>query len=206
MSESRALVEHYFRHEFGRLGAVLTRSLGVGLLAPVEDVVQAAVVQALETWYRRGVLEDLAGWLCRTARNLVIDALRREQTHAEATSRLRRDARHLAEDAERESSSLEAHFAGEICDEPLRLRFVCCHEAVPAASRASRPRYGGVHRPSIPVQPVGAWPHYYSFPRPALAPGPRARSHRCGTQRLVANSLSTSRRARLNSSGFSSIG
>ena len=29
MSEPRALVEHFFRHEFGRLGAVLTRSLGV---------------------------------------------------------------------------------------------------------------------------------------------------------------------------------
>jgi hypothetical protein len=28
MSEPRALVEHFFRHEFGRLVAVLTRSLG----------------------------------------------------------------------------------------------------------------------------------------------------------------------------------
>jgi hypothetical protein len=46
MSEPRALVEHFFRHEFGRLGAVLTRSLGVRRLALVEDVVQAALVQA----------------------------------------------------------------------------------------------------------------------------------------------------------------
>jgi hypothetical protein len=29
MSEPRGLVEHFFRHEFDRLGAVLTRSLGV---------------------------------------------------------------------------------------------------------------------------------------------------------------------------------
>ena len=28
MSEPRAPVEHFFRHEFGQLGAVLTRSLG----------------------------------------------------------------------------------------------------------------------------------------------------------------------------------
>ena len=47
MSEPRALVEHFFRHEFGRLGAVLTRSLGVRRLDLVEDVVQAALVQAL---------------------------------------------------------------------------------------------------------------------------------------------------------------
>ena len=69
MSEPRALVEHFFRHEFGRLVAVLTRSLGVRRLDLVEDVVQAALVQALETWSRRGVPEDPAGWLYHTARD-----------------------------------------------------------------------------------------------------------------------------------------
>src|SRR5271163_713744 len=130
MSEPRALVVHFFRHEFGRLCAVLTRSLGVRRLALVEDVVQAALVQALETWARRGVPEEPAGWLYRTARNLAIDALRRERTHAQALPR-------LAEDAERESAPLEAHFADEIGDERLRLLFVCCHEAVPAESRVA---------------------------------------------------------------------
>src|SRR5713226_212153 len=98
MSEPRALLEHFFRHEFGRLGAVLTRSLGVRRLELL-DVVQAALMQALETWSRRGVPEDPAGWLYRTARNLAIEALRRERTHAQALPR-------LAEDAERESSPL----------------------------------------------------------------------------------------------------
>src|SRR5262245_17113395 len=130
MSDSRALVEHFFRHEFGRLVAVLTRLLGMRCLALVEDVVQAALMQALETWSRRGVPEDPAGWLYRTARNLAIDALRRERTHTRALS-------HLAEDAERELSPLETHFADEIGDEPLRLLFVCCHEAVPAESRVA---------------------------------------------------------------------
>lgn len=137
MNEPRDLVEHFFRHEFGRLVAVLTRSLGVRRLELVEDVVQAALVQALETWSRRGVPEDPAGWLYRTARNLAIDALRRERTHAQALPR-------LAEDAEREAAgsgdprrALEAHFADEIGDEPLRLLFVCCHEAVPAESRVA---------------------------------------------------------------------
>ncbi|ODU01416.1 MAG: RNA polymerase subunit sigma-70 [Planctomycetes bacterium SCN 63-9] len=130
MSEPHDLVEHFFRHEFGRIVAVLTRSLGVRRLAFVEDVVQAALVQALETWPRRGVPEDPGGWLYRTARNLAIDALRRERTHAQALPR-------LAENAERELSPLEAHFADEIGDEPLRLLFVCCHEAVPAESRVA---------------------------------------------------------------------
>jgi RNA polymerase sigma-70 factor (ECF subfamily) len=128
MSEPRALVEHFFRHEFGRLVAVLTRSLGVRRLALVEDVVQAALVQAMETWSRRGVPDDPPGWLYRTARNLAIDALRRERVLAQALPR-------LADDAERELSPLEVHLAGEIGDDPLRLLFVCCHEAVPAESR-----------------------------------------------------------------------
>ena len=130
MSEPRALVEHFFRHEFGRLVALLTRSLGVRRLELVEDVVQAALAQALETWSRRGVPEDPAGWLYRTARNLAIDALRREQTHARVLPK-------LAGDAEPEASPLETHFADEIGDEPLRLLFVCCHEAVPAESRVA---------------------------------------------------------------------
>ena len=46
MSGPRALVEHFSRHEFGRLVAVLTRSLGVRRLDLVEDVVQAALVMS----------------------------------------------------------------------------------------------------------------------------------------------------------------
>src|SRR5260370_14463089 len=87
-------------------------------------------MQALEAWSRGGVPEDPAGWLHRPARNLAIDALRGERPRAQALPR-------LAEDAERESSPLEAHFADEIGDEPLRLLFVCCHEAVPAESRVA---------------------------------------------------------------------
>jgi RNA polymerase sigma factor (sigma-70 family) len=130
MTEPHALVEHFFRHEFGRLVAVLTRSLGVRRLDLIEEVVQTALVQALETWSRRGVPEDPGGWLFRTARNLAIDALRREQVHAAALPR-------LADDAEQEVPPSETHFADEIGDEPLRLLFISCHEAVPDESRVA---------------------------------------------------------------------
>jgi RNA polymerase sigma-70 factor (ECF subfamily) len=46
-------VEHFFRHEFGRLCAVLTGSFDVRRLTVVEDVVQAALMQALQVWSRR---------------------------------------------------------------------------------------------------------------------------------------------------------
>ena len=114
MKEPRELVEHFFRHEYGRLVAVLTRSLGVRRRELVEDVVQTAMVQALETWSRRGVPEDPAGWLYRTSLNFANDAFRREQTLAKALQR-------LAEDSEWDVSPLETHFADEIGDEPLHV-------------------------------------------------------------------------------------
>src|SRR5499433_1818516 len=124
MSEPRALIEHFFRHEFGRLVAVLTRSLGLRRLDLAEDVVQAALMQALQTWSRRGVPEDPGGWLYRTARNLAIDALRRERVHAHVLPRLAEAAGSGDPRRALEEPPLDAHFADEIGDEPLRLLFV----------------------------------------------------------------------------------
>src|SRR5450432_3143199 len=129
MSEPRALVEHFFRHESGRLIALLTRSLGVRRLDLVEDVVQASLMQALEVWSRQGVPDDPAAWLFRTARNRAIDTLRRERTHARILPRVAE-----GQDFE-EQAPAEPCFVEEIGDEPLRLLFLCCHESVPAESR-----------------------------------------------------------------------
>src|SRR5438445_11783779 len=61
LSEPRALVEHFFRHEFGRLVAVLTRSLGVRRLALVEDVVQAALARVREQVVTRDPVQGRVG-------------------------------------------------------------------------------------------------------------------------------------------------
>ena len=131
MTEPRDLVEHFFRHESGRLVALLTRSLGVGRLDLVEDVVQASLVQALQTWSRGGVPEDPAAWLYRTARNRAIDTLRRERAHARILPQIAG-----AQDPE-ERLPDEPLFAQEIGDEPLRLLFLCCHQSIPIESRVA---------------------------------------------------------------------
>ncbi len=126
--QPRDLVEHFFRHESGRLVALLARSLGVGRLDLIEDVVQASLMQALQTWGHRGIPDDPAGWLYRTARNQAIDALRRERVQA-------RILPHVTDSEEIKSD--EPLFAEEIADEPLRLLFLCCHESVPIESRVA---------------------------------------------------------------------
>src|SRR6516164_9641088 len=73
------LVDHFFRHEAGRLVAVLTRFFGWRNFELVEDMVQATLVDALQSWRIRGVPDNPSGWVHRIARNKVRDALRREK-------------------------------------------------------------------------------------------------------------------------------
>ncbi len=87
MSESAAadsgqagqVADHFFRQEGARLVATLTAHLGAHRLQLAEDVVQEALVRALQVWPYRGVPDTPAAWLTQTAKNLALDCLRREQ-------------------------------------------------------------------------------------------------------------------------------
>src|SRR6202011_4320726 len=73
------LVEHFFRHEAGRLVSVLTRLFGWRNFDLVEDMMQATLVDALQSWRVRGVPDNPSGWVHRIAKNKVLDALRRNE-------------------------------------------------------------------------------------------------------------------------------
>src|SRR5262245_51032414 len=62
------LVEHFFRHEAGRLVSVLTRLFGWRHFDLVEDMVQATLMGALEAWRVRGVPDNPSGRVHRIAR------------------------------------------------------------------------------------------------------------------------------------------
>ena len=47
-------VEHFFRHEYGRLVAMLSCRTGVQHIEAVEDAVQSALMKALESWTVEG--------------------------------------------------------------------------------------------------------------------------------------------------------
>ena len=126
---SQELVDNFFRHEYGRLVAVLTRVLGTAHLDLVEDAVQSALLQALQSWSLRGVPQEPGGWLFRVSKNLALDALRRRRTW----DRLQPEIAAAAPVSE--SVMEEVHFATEIGDELLRMLFVCCHPDLPVESR-----------------------------------------------------------------------
>lgn len=130
MTSASQLVEHYFRHEYGRLVALLTSRLGASHLQLAEDVVQSALSRALATWPRSGTPDDPSAWLYRIARNLAIDALRRQAVDQRVTA-------HRASLALETASSPTDALDCEIGDETLRLLFLCCHPALPLESRVA---------------------------------------------------------------------
>src|SRR5258707_6840476 len=77
--EVSQVVEHLFRHEWGKMVATLTRIFGFEPFSRAEDVVQEALARALQTWPYYGVPKNPAAWIMRASRNLAIDAVRREK-------------------------------------------------------------------------------------------------------------------------------
>lgn len=115
------LVEHFCRHEAGRLVAVLTRIFGWRHFDLVEDMVQATLLDALESWRVRGVPDNPSAWVHRIARNKILDALRRDQIG-------RRILGERAAGPPWQDAHLDELFHdSEIEDSQLRMMFACCH-------------------------------------------------------------------------------
>src|SRR5258708_21550139 len=81
--EVSQVVEHLFRHEWGKMVAILTRIFGVENLSLAEDVVQEALSRALQTWPFYGVPQNPAAWIMRASRNLALDVVRRQKVFPE---------------------------------------------------------------------------------------------------------------------------
>ncbi len=123
------LVEHFFRREYGRLVALLTRKAGVRNIDIVEDAVQSALLTALTAWTAQGLPEDPGAWLYRVAHNNLIGDLR------QTAGRLRILERAVDAVPHRSDHPAPAYFAGEVADDMLRMLFVCCDDAIPRESR-----------------------------------------------------------------------
>jgi len=69
-------IERVFRKEYGRAVSVLVRTFGDIDLA--EEGVQDAFTVAAARWPEAGPPPSPAGWIITTARNRILDRLRRE--------------------------------------------------------------------------------------------------------------------------------
>lgn len=119
------LVEHFFRHETGRLHGALIRLLGVQNLALAEDVTQEALLRALRVWSMGGVPANPSAWITRVAMNLAKDVLRHQHMSVGKESAI---ITHLEQVSSTPVAAGEND--SEIHDDALRLMFVCCHPSI----------------------------------------------------------------------------
>lgn len=128
---TKRLIENFFRHEYGKLVAVLTCRMGTAHVGEIEDAVQSALLTALQTWTAGELPDNPSAWLFRVAHNRATDSLRRSQRH-------RRLLRSHASEIETQFPIKHADAIPsehEIEDDLLRMLFVCCDEQIPLKSQ-----------------------------------------------------------------------
>jgi RNA polymerase sigma factor (sigma-70 family) len=119
------LVEHFFRHETGRLHGALIRLLGVEHFSLAEDLAQEAMLRALRTWSMGGVPPNPSAWITQVAMNLARDTLRHRRMAAAKESAITTHQEQL-----HATPAVAWEAVQEIRDDTLRLMFVCCHPAI----------------------------------------------------------------------------
>ena len=121
---SNQLVEHFFRHESANLIAVLTRAFGIRRIDLIEDMVQVAMLEAMNAWKQGGVPDNPAAWVHRVAKNRLLDVLRRDKSHEKAIA------------FSHQTIDNQAAMLGDWLDDErlpdslLRMMFVCCHPSL----------------------------------------------------------------------------
>lgn len=128
MTEIHQLAEHLFRHESGKMLAVLTRLFGFPNYDTARDVVQDTLLAAMQHWKIHGIPDNPTGWLYATAKNKVLDRLRRERLHDELSVYL---SHQLQSEQAMQQHIDQLFLEDEIEDSQLRMMFACCHPSLP---------------------------------------------------------------------------
>lgn len=125
------LVDHLFRHQAGRMIATLVRIFGAHQIDLAEEVVQEALLKALQQWSYRGVPENPTAWLIQVAKHRALDVLRRENSLQAKTDELTRAF------AEQEVLANQQSTSTELLDDTLAMIFMACHPALPREGRVA---------------------------------------------------------------------
>lgn len=126
------LVDHLFRHEAGRMVAILTRLFGIHNLELAEDVVQDTLHQALKDWPYGAIPDNPAAWLMTVAKRKAINIVRREKSHRNFAG----DLDTLLKSEWTASHTMDQVFLeSEIADSQLRMIFTSCHPGLPAEAQ-----------------------------------------------------------------------
>ena len=124
-NSANELTEHFFRHHYAKMVAILVRYFGLKQVEIAEDIVQDTLVEAMEKWSVNSIPDNPEAWLMDVAKKKTINLLRRSQNF-EANIIPKIKVEHFLEIDE----SIEK-------DSTLRMIFTCCHPELPAESQIS---------------------------------------------------------------------
>ncbi len=126
------LVDHLFRHQAGKMVSTLTRIFGAQHLDLAEEVVQEAMMKALQVWSFGRIPENPTAWLMQVAKNRALDLLRREVNLSNKSEALMQ-AFSIQESLANRRAETQGEY--EMLDDELGMMFMACH---PAISREGR--------------------------------------------------------------------
>ncbi len=123
-STTQQKVEHLFRHEYGRISALLCARFGMQYLDEIEDAIQDALLKAMRLWPLAETPTNPAAWLYRVATNSLLDRLKKVKPDS-------------LEDLEIQVPQMEKEELSDLIfqDEQLSLIYACCHPKLSASDQ-----------------------------------------------------------------------
>lgn len=127
-------IDHLFRHEYGKITAVLTRIFGTHNLELAEDIVQDTLLKALEQWRFSGMPDNPSAWFYKVARNKAIDVIRREKRQRKFAA----DVTPLLQSEYTLVPTIKELFTeNQVQDDVLRMMFACCQPDLPSEAQVA---------------------------------------------------------------------
>lgn len=123
------LTDHLFRHEAGKMVAVLTKIFGTENLQTSEDVIQQTFIDAIQIWAVKGIPDNPSGWLFRVAKNKAIDIIRRNKHSVQYD--FSDDERVLLTSEYTLAATMDNLWTDNaVQDDMLQMMFACCHDDI----------------------------------------------------------------------------
>lgn len=112
------MIDHLFRHQYGKMVSILTRIFGLQHLEMIEDAVQDTFIRAMMSW-RTQIPDNPEAWLTQAAKNRILDLLRKLNADQKRELKIANGSSSLAIN--------ELFLEHEIGDSQLRMIFTACN-------------------------------------------------------------------------------
>lgn len=118
------LTEHFFRHSYSKMVAILTNYFGLSEVEVAEDIVQDTLLEAFEKWSVQSIPDNPEGWLMDVAKKKMINFLKRKKNFKTKIV------------PNFDAAVLQSHAPVEK-DSTLKMIFTCCHPLLPVESQVA---------------------------------------------------------------------